>query len=75
MMRLNPVPLSKSSTYLDLSVESPLLKRDTAPATFCHTRVELQQPEETVHSSFTSSRFSTTHDFVVPKEAVTAENI
>ena len=66
-----------SSSYLDVSDDPPLFKRvwDVDTPTFCHTRAELQQPEETVHSSFTSSTPSTTHDFVVPKEAVTPENI
>jgi hypothetical protein len=51
-----------------------LLKRDVTTPTFCHTRDELQQPVEAVQVSFTSSPIKT-HDFVVPKVAVTAENI
>jgi hypothetical protein len=58
---------------LDVFVDIPLLKRDAAAPTFCHTRDELQQPVEAVQVSFTSSPIKT-HDFV-PKVAVTAENI
>ena len=75
MMRLNPVvPPSESSTYFDASNDAPLFKRVIAEP-FCHTRgSKLQQSAETVQSSFTSSPIKT-HDVVVPKVAVTAENI
>ena len=75
MMRLNPVvPPSESSTYFDGSNDTPSYKRVIAEP-FSHTRgSELQQSAETVQSSFTSSPIKT-HDFVVPKVSVTAENI
>ena len=75
MMRLNPVvPLSESSTYFDGSNDTPSYKRVIAEP-FSHTRgSELQQSAETVQRSFTSLPIKT-HDFVVPKVAVTAENI
>ena len=58
---------------MDESVDEPSLKRDV-PEPFSHIRAdEVQQPDETVQSSFTLSPIET--HFVVPKEAVTAENI
>ena len=60
---------------MDESDDTLLFKISIAPATFCHTLgSEVQQSAETVQSSFTSSPIKT-HDFVVPKVAVAAENI
>ena len=68
------VPPSKSSTYFDGSDDTPSFKRVIAEL-LLHTRAwKLQQPEETVQSSFTSSPIKT-HDFVIPKEVDTPENI